>query len=354
MKQGKQLHFLLPSALSLSVAVLAAGCGGGSSDGAASLPLVDLTPERVTTNIDDAVATVANCERTAGSTVISSVGGRQIQDILSVSRSMATSAEAAGTPQTLVVRPSSDAGKCSGRPGTVSVSSHHEDGDTTYTLDFNAYCADGPEGETVLTGVVNAVEDGTGTPAGPEVSALKLSSDQLQMDFKDADGSDQSANVSIKGARTAYGKPAIRGADVPTSDSPDHTTVSNITIELTTKAETHQFSGLDISRYGDDTATITISGGRYITPDDEAVNLSTPNNNPLIVNVNTGDVTGGAVMLEGRNQSSVLIETTDDSRVMAVVVNGNSLGDEVDCSNTAAPVTEVLGAILSRLPLGYN
>jgi len=324
------------------------GCDGGSSS-SVSIPQAEITAERVGNRIDTSIANVANCEKSTGNRMISSINTQQLQDILAVSRSLSDSSSQKA--KRVTVRPSADVGSCAGNPGSVSVTSEHGNGDTRYELDFNAYCTTGPEGDTVITGTLVSTEDGTPTDAGPMISALDLSTSDLQMQYKDETGQSQTALVSISGARTSYGVPGIRGSETPTVDDPDVTTVKTVKVDIETAGEVHTLNDLSVSRYGNSTATVSIQDGSYVTPTGDSVDISTGEGKPLTIDVSSGEVTAGEVVLSGSNSTTAVIAATSGSRVMEVSVDGVALSEDIDCSNTDAAVKEVVGLLLSRLPI---
>jgi hypothetical protein len=323
------------------------GCNGGSSSGGASIPQAEITTERVANRIDTSIANVANCEKSMVLRMASSINTQQLKDILDVSRSL----NANQTVKQVIVRPSADVGSCAGNPGSVSVTSEHGNGDTRYELDFNAYCTTGPEGDTVISGILVSTEDGTPTDTGPMISALDLSTSNMQIQYENSTGQAQTAVMTISGARTTYGVPATWGSGVPTIDKPDVTNVNSVKVDIETTGEVHTLNNLRVSRYGGNTATVSIQGGSYITPTGDYVNISTEDGKPLTIDVSNGEVTAGEVVLSGSNSTTAVIAATPGSRIMKVSVDGTVLDGDIDCSNTDAAVKEVVGLLLSRLPI---
>jgi hypothetical protein len=344
----KNRNIILATVCLTSTSALLTGCDSDSSS--KSTPQAEITEQRVTSRIESSIENIANCEQSSSQAIRSVISSQALQDALTVSRSISQNATD-GTQQELTIRPSADFGSCEGNPGSINVTSEHGNGDTRYELVFDSYCASGPEGDTVLTGTVITNEDGKPTDTGPLISGTELSTTDLQVQYEDDAGQYQTALVTIVDAKTDYGLPAIRGSDTPTLDNPDTTTIKNITIDIETTGEVHELADLSFDRHGGNSATVTIDKGTYTSPTGETVEISTAENTPLEVNVRDGEVTSGGIIVNGSSDSVATITAIPDSRAMEVSVNGEALSSDIDCANTDSTVKEVVGIILSQLPL---
>jgi hypothetical protein len=322
------------------------GCGGGSSGGE-STPQELINAQSVTKKIDAITSTVANCERSA----LSAANIKQAQQLIELTRSMVVEAD---QPVTRVRTTGAATGSCASQAGEATVTSTHNKGITDYDMTFDGYCATGPKGDSVLDGHVYATEIGTPSEVGPVISQLLMQSSGISVQGANATraAAQPSAKISFSNIKTVYGRPMAWTPGVPTAAAPDQTTAGLITIELPALQEKHQLKNLSLKRVGGDTAQVTVVSGQYINPQGEAVNLSTPDNQPLTIRVPTGELVSGQVVLKGQQNSQATISAGTGTRVFDVTVNGTPLTDQqLSCANADAPIEEVLSVALARLPI---
>ena len=325
------------------------GCGDASSGAGASNDSspTEITVEKTSEQIESISSNIANCsESSSASAALSAIKTSHIQNVIQTSKVLSQSTG----KSKVVIQPSAASSGCTASPGTVAVDSEHSNGDTAYELTFNAYCFSGAQGDTIVTGIVNATEDGTPSDHGPVISALDMDTNELQVNYTDDDGANQTAEITLSGARTQYGKPAAWSPDTPTSDQPDTTKIGNLKIDVTTTGETHQIKDLTMTRHGGNSATVEITSGTYRSPQGDVVSLSTPSNEPLQVNVNQGDLTSGTIVMTGANNTRAEISATNSDRVVAVEVNGSPI-KQLDCANADDTISDFAGVLVNQLPV---
>ena len=330
------------------IAVTAAGLSGCSGGGGGSASLTEITPEAVTATVTEIAEVVANCSVVSGDAVsITSLASETtslVGSVIAVTHRTVADSEATHSILTDIV------GNCSAAPGVVSVTSDHADGTTTYELNFNYYCIDGPDGATIYNGIVNATENGTPSDSGPIISSLEMSADELAVQPGGASG--ETLLVSFDGEND-YGTEfnSFTGpAAVPDSENPDVIEVSSIVVENTSRGETHRIDDLSMTRVGSITsASIAITGGSYTDPDGERVDILTEEGAPVTVNIVTGSFTAGTVVLEGASDTRVDI-SAGTGRTVAVAVNGE-LQESLDCDNADAALSDTADILNDNLPL---
>lgn len=338
---------LLARAVSAAAATALVTACSGSGGGGSSAPLAEITSESVSAAIAAVPEAVSNCDSVDSSAVttlsVASESSTAISGVLAVSRQVSSDG-------TVVTAMADTIGSCAGAPGVVSVDSEHVDGVTVYTMDFNAYCISGPEGDTIYTGTVTASENGTPTDDGPVISSLDLKANDLMVQPSGANG--DTLYVSFD-SHTDYGTEYgyFAGPQVePDSDNPDVVNVGSFKVENETQAETYTIKDLKIERTGSlSSAGITINSGSYVNPEGEKVNLSTPEGEPLSVNGATGAFTGGTVVLTGSNDTQAEITAGTDRSVL-ISLGSDSVGG-LDCSNTDAAASDTADIVTTELPV---
>lgn len=333
-------------ALALCSASLLSACSGGGSGNTASL--AELSADTVNATVASIGEVVSNCSAETSSVVSTASVGTEtsalVAGILAVSRTVSNNTSGVVSAQAEV------SGNCSVAPGSVSVSSEHSSGTTAYQLDFNYYCVDGPDGETIYNGALAASENGKPSDSGPMVSSLDMEADDLMVQPGGATGNNLLVSMDSK---TTYATPynAFYGPSAaPSSDNPDKTTIKSIVVENETLAETHKIENLELERSGSiASAAVVITGGSYVNPDGERVDISTPEGEPITVNIVTGSFVAGTIDLAGSGDSAAEI-TSSGSRTLSITVNSEAV-DSLNCDNAASTISDTTEILIDELPI---
>lgn len=332
-------------ALALCSASLLSACSDG---GGGSASLAEVNAEAVNATVASIGEVVSNCSTETSSVVSTASVGTEtstlVAGILAVSRTVSNNTSGVVSALAEV------SGNCTAAPGSVSVSSEHSSGTTAYELDFNYYCVDGPDGETIYNGALGATENGKPSDSGPMVTSLDMEADDLMVQPGGATGNNLLVSMDSK---TTYATPynAFYGpSDTPTSDNPDKTTIKSIVVENETLAETHKIENLELDRSGSiASAAVVITGGSYVNPDGERVDISTPEGEPITVNVVTGAFVAGTIELAGSGDTAAEV-TASGSRTVSITVNSEAV-DSLNCDNAASTISDTTRILIDELPI---
>lgn len=331
--------------------LLLAACGGGGGGGLPA-PTAVLTDTEAKSELAKFEATTTQCA--VGPSALALGTAVKLSSVIETARLASQDVR-----EPLATSFSFDvAGNCT-VPGKFVYDYNHASGVTDTQLDFQNYCVTGVSGDTVYNGVVKAKEVGTPTTNGPLITSHQLATvGALTIQPGDPTAT---LEVTLTGGRTVYGvpgDPAIASPATPTVGAPDKTTVSSIVIKETTTAgvRTHTISNLAISRSGTaSSASVSITGGRYVRPDGTTVDIRTPDGLPAVVDITTGELLNGSIELRGANNSVAAIEPGTTARNFTVTVDSNApLTDAFDCSGSTTPVETALNETLARLNIAPN
>lgn len=335
-------------ALATCSAVTLQACGGGGGGGGSGSAQATITVEEATENVDTVASVVANCDATP-SAKISIEGTNMLRELVEVSRAMVAENIAKGRMVTRIKAASPVSGSCADSPGVAYVDSTHANGITDYTIDFQDYCAEGPDGNSFYKGVLTAKEVGTPSDSGPIISELQMATEELEVKPGGATG--DTVLVTLQNARTVYGVPDTWAPGTPTAADPDLTTVGRLKVDVATRGEVHELSGVSVTREGGDVATVKVTAGRYINPEGKYVDIATPAAEPAVIDIAAAEVTSGALEATGAGGSTARITRGDQPRTVAVSVDGAPLDKGLDCTDIDAPLTETVSLLLSQLPI---
>ncbi len=253
-------------------------------------------------------------------------------------------APAAGTAQPDERSERSD-GACG---GSLAASFDHGDGDTEWTITLDQFCMDSDDGEVVLDGVFKAFEDGTPSATGPVVESLEVSTDEavsMQHDGKSVD-------IDLDGLLAEYGYPDVEPA-VPDAENPDVITATQVLFTHVDQENRADFvRDVRIEVTGGDQATFTVLEGEGGTEDDGFVELRTPEDDPIVIDIPTLDVLSGSLELVGAGDTVLTITPDPDRRaVFTLSLDGEDFAREVDCSDATQPLVQAMFALLVEAPL---
>ncbi len=321
-------------ALAIGLAGIAfAGCGGGGGggdDGGTTAPAAG-TGELTQDTVDSTLARVADF--VPGCTVSGSAARVAAEGSGALSAFAQTVGSGLDLRRTLraapyELEPTEIPGSCAGNPGSLVMTGSHDNGDTSLTIAFNAFCSeDEATGEQVIVdGTVSVFEDGTPSDFGPIVGAVDASTTGLTVQ-----SGDRSVTLTLTGLHYEFGVP---DGD-PTADSPDVLTLTSLTITDNATGEVSQVTNLTARTYdsGDSTVVI-VDSGTLCLPDTGCVDIET--GTPFVMDAD-GNVTSGSLVITGSDGNTVTI-TADPAKpgAFAVALNGTELdGTELDCSGAS-------------------
>jgi hypothetical protein len=319
----------------MAVPIMIVGCGGGGGDNDNG-PGDDAGGNAVisATTVNDALAwfegTVPGCQRTGVAGVTSAAASNinnvsvlsEVYSLLKDAKSVSgVAARAPAAAQTF-------AGDCG---GTMSLNSVHQSGNTTYTFAFNNFCSTDttvtPPEQSIVTGTVTSVENGTPGASGPTVTGMAASTDSLRVV---AGG--QTVNVSLSNARLDYGAPGTWEPGPATMNNPDRLSVPQATINYETQGKTHTVRNVNASVYeSGSNEVMTISSGQYVTSSHGTLNIAT--SQPLVINSDTGVMSSGALNITGSDGGVVTVAASGASDAkLTISVNGTPLATGMNCS----------------------
>ncbi len=321
-------------ALAIGLAGMAfVGCGGGGGgddDGGTTAPTTgtsDLTPDTVESTLARVADFVPGCSVSGSAARVAADGtgafsafAEAVGSQLNLKRALRTAPYT--IPETTIP------GSCADNPGSIVMSGEHDNGDTSLSLVFNAFCAenDATGEQVIVDGSVSAFEDGTPSDTGPIVEAVDVDSPGLTVE-----SGGTSVTMTLSGLHYVFGVP---DGD-PTAENPDVLTLTSLTVTDNTTGEVSQVTNLTIKTYdsGDSTVVI-VDSGTMCLPDTGCVDIETET--PFVMDAD-GNVTSGSLLITGSDGNTVTV-TADPTKpgAFAVAVNGSELeGTELDCSDAS-------------------
>lgn len=332
---------LLPLSAAVAAATLLTGCGGGGSSSKAAT----LDSEWTFDAVDTIEQVVPGCQgRAVAQSVLDTVqmSLTQVEELVDLASVSALSDDGDGkqyTPKSFAIN-----GPCGGQ---VFVDSDHAKGITDYSMDFQQYCLNTEDGDSLLLGTIEAKQVGKPTDFGPEISELRSEINNLEV----SQGNERMI-ISVDGARTRYGRPATWSPATPTTSNPDQVTVNRVTLNNESRGQTDRITGFSAERVGPrDMAAIIVKGGRYTEGDTgEHFELSTPADNPMVINMDAGHWQSGALELKGAGNSRVEV-TPGNKGEFIMVVAGETSGQQADCKGANAPSTHMVELLIDELPI---
>ncbi len=312
----------------LIAVVLVGGCGKAGT--------LVLDEEVVAERIARIDASVPNCHAapSAGALAMTS---RKLGEVVEAMRLLAQDA-----PRYAGVGTS---GACG---GDLGVTFSHESGITDYVGEMIDFCVSGPEGQIVYNGTIKAKEVGNPSPNGPVIKSLELSTDGPVTVL--ANG--ETIEVTVTDSKTVYGDPQPWVPGTPAEGKPDVTKIGSIKAVFVDHGREDYIEDLVVERTGFNDATVEVKGGRVGTVGEDFVVVSTPADDPVLVNVVSGIISGGTLELTGAKKTVVTVQPRDGViGVFDVEVNGEPVDQSVDCSSGEMMKAEVIQAILAALPI---
>lgn len=233
--------------------------------------------------------------------------------------------------------------------GTLDLVSDHKNGDTTYEVAFSNYCTESDDGPTTLDGILVYIQDGKPSDTGPVISASDAYTDgALTMSHEDG-----TIEMELDDAHTDYGVPSEFSPAMPTDADPNVVRVGSLKLGFPDAEEPRTDIMRDVTweQTGDLTQTVRITGGQAGTVGEGYVDLSTPEAEPLTIDVGQLEVTGGAIELTGRGDSVLTVRPQSDPGLFELELDGVPMDREVDCRDAVPAVIGVGFQLLGSLPL---
>jgi|GEM_PF-5594227 len=233
--------------------------------------------------------------------------------------------------------------------GTLTATSEHENGDTTYSVNIDQYCLEGPEEEITTSGAATIVKDGSPSDLGPVIDGVEASSDGTIAVVHGG----KTQDVVLGRLRTDFGYPDV-DPGTPDEESPNVITLDRIDVIYRDAEDRNDFlRNVRIERTGGrDAATIHILDGQGGTEGEGFVEVRTPEDDPFVIDFVNGALLGGSIELQGTGDSVITI-TPDPSRsgVYVLTLNGEDYTREVDCSGASAPLIQGMLALMVEVPI---
>lgn len=238
------------------------------------------------------------------------------------------------------------AGSCG---GDFSVTWEHESGVTDYTAAFQALCLESDDGVVVLEGSLTAREIGTPSDSGPVISAFEARTDGPIAVLHDG----KRMLVEIDEVRTEFGKPETWAPGFPDDANPDRTTLTEATVTWPDDGGRVEFArDVEIERTSGIPYTIHVRAGVVGTEGEGAVDVRTPDDDPVVFGLSIPFVQSGAIDLLGSKQSSVRLTANPSAAgVIDIALNGEPFDRGVDCGLARQPLLEGALILMSELPL---
>jgi hypothetical protein len=234
------------------------------------------------------------------------------------------------------------AGPCGGE---LQVGREHENGVTDIVGTFASYCADSAAGQVFLNGTFVAKERGNPSDSGPVIHSLEASTDGAI----EVTTGGTTLSLTVDDARVDYGVPAAWTPGIPTEDDPDVVRLGEATVTYADGAVGY-VRDIRIERVGNAPAIVRILDGEAGVEGEGHVDVSTPDDDPLEVNLAGVAIEGGTVVLSGRGGTEVTLTPGATDGAWDVALDGAAY-DAVDCSAGRAPLVQIGLALLAELPV---
>ena len=232
--------------------------------------------------------------------------------------------------------------------GTMSVSSEHVDGTTTYTVGFDQFCSSSVDGDVTYQGTVVAVQEGKPTDSGPKISALEVRTDGPLVVAQNG----ATIDIAVDSVRTEYGVPDVWYPGAPDDANPDVTTVSHASAVFSSDGREEYIRDLVYTRAGVWDATYVVKEGKLGREGEDFVTVRTADGDPLVINVLGLQITGGTVEFGGA-EGTVLAVRPDGTTagVMVMDLNDAPYAEGLNCSAGREPLAQFAMTLLTAIPI---
>jgi hypothetical protein len=310
---------------------LAACAGGGGSDD----PTLVLDDALVGERITQVGAAVPGCD-TTGAAVAAAVA-RVLRPPVALG-----GARQNPPPEATEVIAS---GACGGE---VRVGSVHESGVTDYTIAFVSYCATAADGDVTLDGTVYGRQVGTPSDNGPVISAFEASTPSVVVSQNG-----QTIDLVVDGARVDYGNPAAWDAGEPDDTHPNQFAITEATATFSADGRKIVLGDFTMTGTGPYTAPIlAVTGGRFGDAGEDFAVLSTPPDEPLVLDPLGLRISDGALVMSGAEDTSLRIDFDDNTAgVFTFTLDGTAFPTGLDCTAARGPLVATGLALLQGLAL---
>lgn len=233
--------------------------------------------------------------------------------------------------------------------GSLDVTYDHANGITDYVASFAAYCLESDDGPVTLDGVVLAREEGHPTDSGPMIEAFEARTDGELVISQNA----EKMVLELGRIRTEYGNPNTWAPDPPDADHPDRTEVDRADLSFPDYDGRKDFArNLRTERTSGWPMTIHIVTGEVGTRGEGVVDIRTPEDDPLVIQIGLPIFEGGSVVLTGARGSEVVVRPAATAEgVFDVELEGVPFSRSVDCGMARGPLLEGALALMTELPL---
>ena len=235
------------------------------------------------------------------------------------------------------------AGSCGGE---VTATFEHGNGDTDYSVTFDAFCLQTEEGPMTIDGDLRVFEDGTPSDFGPVIDRRTMDS----VGPLHSEGPFGTLDAEITGFEWAYGYPDV-DPGVPDDANPDVITLQSL--EVTVEGgRVDVIRNVELTATGDTTRTIRMLDGEIGSEQDGVADMMTPEDDPLVLDMTDLSIVSGSLEFHGAG-NSVLVATPDPTRpgVYTLTVNGEAFDRDVDCSGALSPLIAAMVAMAFEVPL---
>jgi hypothetical protein len=235
------------------------------------------------------------------------------------------------------------AGSCGGE---VTATFEHENGDTDYAVAFDAFCLETEEGPMTIDGDLRVFEDGTPSDVGPVIDRRTMDS----VGPLHSEGPFGSLDAEITGFEWAYGYPDV-DPGVPDDANPDVITLQSLEVTVD-GGRVDVIRNVELTATGDTVRTIRMLDGEIGSIDDGVVDMMTPEDDPLVIDVASLSITSGSLEFHGAN-NTVLVARPDPARpgVYTLTLDGEPVARDVDCSGALNPLISAMIAMAFEVPL---
>ena len=213
--------------------------------------------------------------------------------------------------------------------GTMTISSSHSNGTTTFTLVFTDFCSSddtaNPPVEMTINGKLIAKQIGTPSGAGPIISQYTAETDgKLTVEV-----GAETVSLTLENFIYTLGSPGVTPG-APTLTNPDQVAMDQLTINFETQKRVMTLTDLRAASYEEgDNKVAELSSGRFSLGDKGYVDVKT--SQPLVMDSN-GDMVSGAVDFAGANGNVVTVIIGEETGKFTLEINGEPMDMCMDCS----------------------
>lgn len=232
--------------------------------------------------------------------------------------------------------------------GTMSVSSEHVNGTTTYTVGFDQFCTSSADGNVTYQGTVVAVQEGKPTDNGPKISALEAHTDGPLVVAQNG----QTIDITVDSVRTEYGVPDVWYPGAPDEANPDVTTVSHASAVFSSDGREEYVRDLVYTRAGVWDATYEVKGGQLGREGEDFVTIRTADGDPLVINVLGLQISSGTVEFGGADGTVLAVRPEGTTAgVMVMDLNDAPYAEGLNCAAGREPLVQFAMTLLTAVPI---